>query len=261
MRLLIFLILCSVYSIDISPETWNKEKIDVWLDSIGMRNYIQQFEVNNINSGFKLKYIDQNILDNDFKGMSNLDKKTLLAEINNLFKSPEIPEGIWKAFEMNPRLTCFLFFLFNKSPRLTYLILYYLNPSIINGVLQEDNISFDIKMIIFPELVLLFKIFTLYSTAHSFLSILYSILLVLSFYNTIKGYYLNIDGVSQISNMIIYSLICLIIPIEILKFDVYTIGIISNFFINLLIGFIIGIFGQKDLSSNYPNYRNNSKIY
>ena len=138
MKVLIIVLLYSVYSIEISPETWNKEKIDIWLESIGMRNHIDLFEARNINSGFKLKYIDKNILDNDFKEMSDIDKKTILAEIILLFKIQDIPEGIWRAFEMNPRLTAFIFGLYNASPRLTYLILYNLNPSILSGVFQEE---------------------------------------------------------------------------------------------------------------------------
>ena len=179
---------------NISSKISNETKADTWLESLRMNNYIHLIE----------------------------------EELNNLFKSPENPEGIWKAIELNPRLTGFLFFLFNKSPRLSYLILYCLNPSIIMGVMQEETISIDVKMLIFPELVFVYKIYSLYFTAHTFFSIIYSISLVFLFFKNFQEFR-NGNGKFEAYKIIIYSLICLILPINVIKLDIYTIGILSNF--------------------------------
>jgi len=246
--ILLFLLICSVSTINLSPETWNKERIHEWLESLGLINYKDVFEKKNITTGFQLKYIDQNILDSDFPELSNLDKKTLLNEIEGLFKIKEedIPKGIWKAFKINPSATTFVFNLFNTSPRLTYILIYYINPSIISTVFQEDNTYFDIRMILFPELLMGYKVISLYYSSHPYFSIIYCIFSLISVIFLITGF--NYGGYGKLSSnfLVTYGILCSISPSILLKLDIYSLGFLSHSCLYFTMGVVQGYFMYRE---------------
>jgi hypothetical protein len=216
-----------------SPESWEKEDIELWLDSIGLTHSKVLFEKNKVTKGTQLKYLDKSILDNEFSSMSELDKKMIIGEIKRLFQiSEEIPKGIWRAFATNPRATTFLLMLYQCSPRLTYMIFHFFNPNLIQDVLQEETHTFDIRMLIFPELLMAYKVYTLYLSSHLWFSILCIAGCFVCFAhlcsNLIKR---QPSSMLNVNILIFYGLACLILPELILMIDIYTIGLFSHIII------------------------------
>ena len=101
-------------------------------------------------------------------------------------------------------------------------------------------------MLLFPELVLVYKIYNSYFFSHTIFSIIYSVSLIFWFGNNFIGKDFKGYGKFDINIVIFNGLWCIAAPIFFLKIDIFTIGHLSHCCILLIKESIIRLFLSND---------------